>query len=375
MTIKVNESAIAAAATRSAERVEKMTRAKFHTRQTALFGQILARRGLTIIDWASARSFVDTVEPHTDEEIDSRAIYCSRTGQPIGTLSLDALSLYQKAQKAPSHAGLREEIALSYRVHPAWVRLDPDTLHTLSEIDPAGFFVYMTDQLLWRESLRYKNKLDNGRISWRTTSDQAAWTRAKIKLYAHLAALPVDALAKLGRLNTAMTAIDSELGLRHLVFPYLTPQELIGGEPVLDELLELIENYWKQYKASPSWFKREFNLFGHSANAFHRATLMRPVEKESIITQATFMEIVVADALKGTFGVAKKMREISPELESGAKKWHAERKAAAPKQSGGKTLAERLAATAAKRDEGMAALELHEEAGVTAFFKKVESDD
>lgn len=78
---------------------------------------------------------------HPDVRIDPNALYCSKTGQPIG--QRDANSIFASIKIHGKNDFLEfAYFAHGLHVHPAWVRCDGKTLDKLMEQDPLGYACY-----------------------------------------------------------------------------------------------------------------------------------------------------------------------------------------------------------------------------------------
>ena len=297
--------------------VKRRTKAQAQKRTTRVQAAILSAQGIDPETYASAASLLSgAVEGAqetaiSDTSVLPNAIYCSVTGQQIGTFTLDAAAIYQASAMAQSQiqaqpSTTETQTAQSAGNHatfvrvtcsgpaPHWRSVTPETLRANRHTDPRGYFVYMTEFALRREMWRYTKKAGN-HIRWRSEAEHDVWLRSKITLYASLGECD-QTLLRIA--NELLTLLSGVMGLRKLVIPFVRPSEL-GSNKALQLLLALLQAFWDEYQLSPGRFRERYGL---APVPIHWRSAMAPVKNKPIDVQNNYLAAAVSEAFNEIFG-------------------------------------------------------------------------
>ena len=298
MAKTISDRAKATLSKRASQDIEATVRRKFRNERDTLRGKILNIRGEELQDMGAAIAFLHEVQHHDNEAITNEApLYCSRTGQRTGTLSLDLVNLYrQTIDGTESGEKFLSDITLCATPAPHWQSLSAERLRANEKLDPIGYFCYMTDFLLFNKSRRYKDRLKTGGYQWKSEPERLAWQRSKVMLNKALRAN--CAIEHIIAINSVMTAISGEIGLGFIELAFEFPHELGRNDYVLRLINNILESYWKEYQLNPGHFKQAFRI---NPAPVHRKAAVYAVEDESIDVQAEFLDLIMSAAFMDNF--------------------------------------------------------------------------
>lgn len=277
---------------------------------------ILAMDGKTIEEWTQVRSFLDRgpddmayddylpmhagtftsrygVIPVGQTGGECPFLYCRVTGQPIGQMSMDMVTMYLRSGFT-SRRELYDNALLMAGTAPHWTNKTTKQLALNRNIDPWGYCVYILDEVGTAEKRRYMGVNANKQVVWKDTKDFIKWQRSKIVLF-KLLRHHCD-LNLILRVNEMATVISAELGWKFVPFPITRP-EIMGSDTALRTLIRFMKATWMQREEIR---KKQF----YTAHAVHAAVATYAVKDQPETTKKEFMRLALLDAQMETFGSA-----------------------------------------------------------------------
>lgn len=304
---KLNQRTLEQLAFLQAGEIQTKTAKQFEKERHIISAEIINMNGHDIKEWAETQNFLTDVNSHENQitEID-RTMYCSSTGQPVATMTLDTMSLYRRAMDGNANrAQVLDDLSLFAQPAPHWRRISPEQLKRNSEIDPWGYLVYFTDRICAHElRMRYQIQNEHGQWRWKQLTDQLAWKRSKVIQYQGLKDNCETNLIL--RLNEIATIIDGEIGFRYLPIPITKPEELASSE-MLRRTIRLLHAYWSEYQVNKSSFQRKFKML---PNPIAKRVSVLAVKGQSDEILADYLRISVSDAMRAIFGTVDELADV-----------------------------------------------------------------
>ena len=139
-------------------------------------------------------SFTDSIEVNSiamSAAIDPYTIYCSKTGQPIGSCNERTIAMMIKVRENLDDAATMLQFTAQTSIAQHWVDTSPKRLEKLLTIDPYGFFVYAASICIARPKPTNEVELREQE----TANFQQNFLQEKIELYNFLSSkITTDAL-------------------------------------------------------------------------------------------------------------------------------------------------------------------------------------
>lgn len=260
-----------------------------------LISEALSLQGGTIKDWADTKAFLCGQSDELDSSLPK--LYCNITGQPIGTLSIEAVDMYRKSRKSPNRQDFFDTLTLASQPAPHWMNRSPSVISRNLELDPRGFFMFMMERAYSQSFTDHKSRSHNSKtLNWKTSEDCAAWLRTKIEAFAQISALDIKLII---RANRALAWVDAKIGLPRIHIPFSTPMDFDSSES-LRILIKFLSGFLEEYSNDEGAFNAKYhpepNKSVNSAIMGERASAPEMTQKEFMKTQLTAMLMEDLDA-------------------------------------------------------------------------------